>query len=218
MLRLSAISKRFAGRPVLADLSLSAPAGTLTLIAGPNGSGKSTLLGIMAGLIRADAGTVTCAARPGGIGYLGHDTLVYPRLTALENLAFWSSLHGLPHSGKALLAVLDRVDLAARADDPAGSFSRGMAQRLSLARLLLLSPELALLDEPMTGLDAASARRVRAELLALKRNGAALVWVTHDLAFDMAEADAVLALQRGDGHTLYARGEFARIDPGAETC
>lgn len=211
MLRLTAISKRFARRPVLENVTLAAKPGTLTLLAGPNGSGKSTLLHIMAGLARPDKGSVECAARPGKIGYLGHETLIYPQMTALENLAFWCSLHGIAHSSKILLDALERLDLAARADDAAGSFSRGMAQRLSLARMLLLSPELALLDEPLTGLDAASVKRVRAELLTLKRNGAALVLVTHDLANDLAGADAALVLQRDATHELYAPDEFSRL-------
>ena len=218
MLRITSISKRFTRRPVFENLSFTAGSGTLTLLAGPNGSGKSTLLHIAAGILHPDKGYVECNARPGGIGYLGHDTLIYPQLTALENLAFWCSLHGGKASGKTLLDALDRTGLASRADDPAGSFSRGMAQRLSLARMLLLSPDLALLDEPLTGLDTASAKHVRAELLTLKQRGAAILWVTHDITGDMAEADMILTLKRDAAHTLHTRNEFSHILQESAPC
>lgn len=218
MLRLDSVCKRFAGRPVLEDVSFAALPGSMTVIAGANGAGKSTLLHIAAGLLRPDKGEVTTTARPGGIGYLGHETLLYPQLTALENLQFWNALHGMGASETTLLNALERMDLAPHADEAASAFSRGMAQRLSLARLLLLEPELVLLDEPLTGLDTASVRRVRDELLDLKQNGAALVWVTHDLQSDLVDADAALLLKRDATYSLFARAEFSRILPEAAPC
>lgn len=214
MLRLSGIGKAYGGRTVLASLTLHAAPGTLTLITGPNGAGKSTLLHIMAGLIRPDAGFIECMVPAGKTGFLGHDTLLYPNLTALENLAFWERLHNKTPDASAQLAALDRMNLAPFADDAAGGFSRGMAQRLSLARLLLLSPILVLLDEPLTGLDADSAALVRAELLNLRRSGASLVWASHDPRRDGENADAVLHLS-GNGeytYTAYGRGTFRPYD------
>lgn len=203
MLRLLAVSKLYNHRPVLRELSLEIKPGTLTVVAGPNGAGKSTLLKIIAGLLPPDGGAVERAAALGEIGWLGHDTLIYPNLTALENLAFWRSLHNLPNDEKTLMAALDRMGLERFADDLSGGFSRGMAQRLSLARMLLLSPRLALLDEPLTGLDAASAKRVREELTELQSRGTAFVWVSHDLANDLHDADAALLLQSNATHALY---------------
>lgn len=198
LLRLEAVGKAHNARAVLRGVTLDVAPGTLTLVTGPNGSGKSTLLRIMAGLSRPDNGSVTYYGPPGSIGYLGHETLLYPQLTAMENLEFWARLHGLPPDGDAPFDALDRMGLDAHADERAGVFSRGMAQRLSLARLFLLSPSLILLDEPLTGLDASSAARLRDLAPALKARGAALVWVTHDPDADAAHADAVLTI-KGDG-------------------
>ncbi len=197
MLRLDGVCKHYGERDVLRGVTLAARPGSVTLLAGPNGAGKSTLLHIMAGLLRPDAGTVAHAAPPGGVGYLGHSSLIYPGLTALENLEFWCRLHGVPSDEDILMMRLARMGLAAFADEKAGVFSRGMTQRLSLARLFLLRPVLVLLDEPGTGLDAASLACLRAELAASKDNGAALVWVTHGLADDLEAADQIVLLQDG---------------------
>lgn len=216
MLRLAAVCKRYNDRHVLRDLSLAVNPATVTLVAGPNGAGKSTLLRIMARLAPPDSGTVTVTAAPGATGYLGHETMLYPALTALENLAFWSELHQKPADEATLLRALDRVGLAAFADDAAGVFSRGMAQRLSLARLLLLAPTLVLVDEPLTGLDTPSAASVRRALLGMKENGAAVVWVTHTVEDDLAFADHVLLLRGNGSHALCTRDEYARRAASSE--
>ncbi|CAK7023274.1 MAG: Linearmycin resistance ATP-binding protein LnrL [Desulfovibrio sp.] len=202
MLRLFGIGKTHGGRTVLHDLSLHVAPGTFTLVTGPNGAGKSTLLHIMAGLSRPDSGRVERNVPPGKTGFLGHETFLYPNLTALENLAFWCSLHGARKKETALLDALDAMHLAPFADDMAGGFSRGMAQRLSLARLLLLGPSLVLLDEPLTGLDVDSATLVRAKLLRLQENGAALVWVSHDPEHDGRAADMIVHLDIGGAYSV----------------
>ncbi len=211
MLRLAGVCKRYGERQVLQNVTLEARPGAITLLAGPNGAGKSTLLHIMAGLLRPDKGTVDCDAVPGAVGYLGHGSLIYPDLTALENLEFWCALHRVPGDEAALLAWLSRMGLAAFADEKAAVFSRGMIQRLSLARLFLLQPSLILLDEPGTGLDAASNDLLRAELAAARGRGAALVWVTHHLDEDLPLADEVVVLRNGRSETR-ARDAF---DPSA---
>lgn len=209
MLRLDGIGKAYGGRQILKDLSLRVAAGTLTLVTGPNGAGKSTLLHIIAGLIRPDSGTVTRDAPAGKTGFLGHETLLYPNLSALENLAFWSALHAISADETVFMEALDHMKLAPFADDAASGFSRGMAQRLSLARLLLLSPSLVLLDEPLTGLDAESAQLVRAKLLRLRETGAALVWVSHDPERDAGPANAVLRLASGGSYEYETCGGAA---------
>ena len=108
----------------------------------------------MAGLARPTVGTVKRFCEDGGLGYLGHATFIYPGLTALENLAFWSGMHRNLTDKATLSKALARVELAPFAEERAGTFSRGMAQRLNLARILLQSPPLLLLDEPGTGSDA----------------------------------------------------------------
>lgn len=196
MVRLQGVGKRYGARTVLRDVTLSLAAASVTLLAGANGSGKSTLLRIIAGLCRASSGTVTHALPPGSIGYLGHQTLIYPEFSALENLRFWATLHRLAVTDSALLDVLERMDLSLFAHEAARTFSRGMAQRLSLARLFLLSPSLILLDEPGAGLDDASQSLLRRETACARERGAALVWVTHTPEQDMPFADVLLRLEK----------------------
>ncbi|MDE5879564.1 MAG: ATP-binding cassette domain-containing protein, partial [Desulfovibrio sp.] len=141
---LERVGKRFGAARVLRNVDAAFPRGTVTLVTGGNGAGKSTLLKIMAGLSRPSAGRVlrAGAGEEGGaeptLGYVGHATFLYPGLTALENLAFWRRAHGFRPDGAALLALLERVGLAAHAHERARVFSRGMAQRLNLARVLML--------------------------------------------------------------------------------
>ena len=208
MIRLEAVGKDFGKRTVLRNLTFSVHAGSIVLVVGPNGAGKSTLLHVMAGLCRPDAGAVVSQVPDGGIGYLGHAALTYPELTALENLAFWCALHGMRVSETAMLDALALMELVPFADERAGTFSRGMAQRLSLARMLLLEPTLALLDEPLAGLDSVHAARMREEFALLKARGVAVVWVTHDLANDAPFADAVLVLERNGSYALHDATTF----------
>ena len=159
MLRLENLAKLYGLKVVFKGVSCRFTAGSITLLAGGNGAGKSTLLRIIAGLSRPSAGEVIFdgtgvggVAREDGprLAYLGHATFVYPGLSALENLQFWARAHGLRPSRAELLALLEHVGLAAHAEERAGVFSRGMAQRLNLARVLLLDADLVLLDEPGT--------------------------------------------------------------------
>ena len=134
LLKLAGIGKLFGARAVLRNISFEVHPGTVTLLVGANGAGKTTLLKIMAGLARPTVGTVERFCEDGGLGYLGHATFIYPGLTALENLAFWSGMHGNPTDKATLSEALARVELAPFAEERAGTFSRGMAQRLNLAR------------------------------------------------------------------------------------
>ncbi len=201
VLRCADLAKRFGDKAVFAGVGLSLEAGRVLLVVGENGAGKSTLLRVLSGLSRPSAGTVERAAPPERTGFLGHRTFLYPRLSAVDNLRFWARLFGLPSGEDDVLPLLERVGLTHAAFEEAGSFSRGMAQRLSLARVLLPEPELIFLDEPATGLDTASRALLRQEIAAARERGASLVWVSHDLAGDLALADAVLELAgpRGGG-------------------
>ncbi len=197
MLTLRRVAKFYGSRLIFKEVGFSVPPGSITLLAGPNGAGKSTLLKIMAGLLRPSAGQVDMDPQI-RLGYLGHQTFIYPDLSALENLAFWSRLHGQKPAESRLLAALERVDLAPFAQERAGGFSRGMAQRLNLARVFLLDFNLLLLDEPGTGLDLPSAAILAREIQAARARGAAVVWVSHNLVEDLPRADfaAIIAQRR----------------------
>lgn len=192
--RLHRVSRFFGDRAVLRDIDLDIVAGQALLVVGPNGAGKSTLLRLVAGLMPPSEGAVELALPSGSIGYVGHRTLIYPKLTARANLRFWQSLAGRPRDEAAILAVLTRVGLERFADEEAGVFSRGMSQRLSLARVFLTEARLLLLDEPATGLDPASAAMLRREIRQAADAGAAVVWVSHTIAADLPACDRVLVI------------------------
>jgi len=210
VVRLSRVSRFFGDRPVLRRLDLTVEAGRVLLVVGQNGAGKSTLLRLLAGLLPPSEGEIVSDLPPGAIGYLGHKTLSYPTLTARANLAFWRSLYGLPRDEAAVEALLDRVGLARYADEVAGVFSRGMAQRLSLARVFSTRPRVLLLDEPAAGLDPASAAWLGREIRAAAKDGAAVVWVSHQILSDRLLADRLLCLH--GGRATYD-GPAADFDP-----
>lgn len=189
------VGKFFGSRLVLRDVSAQVLAGQALLVVGGNGAGKTTLLKIMAGLCRPSAGDIDLRVAPEACAYLGHATFLYPRLSARANLTFWGRMYGAAHAREDLDAVLARVGLLRVAEEPAGTFSRGMAQRLNLARVFLVKPRLVFLDEPGTGLDPASQDLLRREIEALKGAGAGVVWVSHHLAADLPCAETVLHLK-----------------------
>lgn len=195
VLRLRRVCRFYGERPVLKNIDLGLVPGEVLLVVGPNGAGKSTLLRILAGLLPPSEGEVDSRLAPGETGYLGHRTLIYPKLTARDNLTFWQAMHGLPRDPAAVSAVLARVGLARFADEEAGVFSRGMSQRLSLARVFLTGPRLLLLDEPASGLDPASAAMLRREIRAAAEAGAAVAWVSHNVLADLPACDRVLCLR-----------------------
>ena len=215
LLEARGVGKFFGSRLVLREVSVCALAGEALLVVGGNGAGKTTLLKIMAGLCRPSAGEVALNVPPEKCAYLGHATFLYPRLSAGANLAFWGRMYGLAPSGEDIAAVLERVGLAHVEGEPAGTFSRGMAQRLNLARVFLINPSLVFLDEPGTGLDPASQDLLRREIQNLKDSGAAVVWVSHHLASDLVLAEKVLHIK--DTRVAYY-GAAAGFDAGGLTC
>ena len=209
------VGKFFGSKLALRDVNCQARAGEALLVVGGNGAGKTTLLKIMAGLSRPSAGEVDLRVPPEAQAYLGHATFLYPRLSAEANLLFWGRMYGLAPSRADIDAVLDRVGLARVGAEPAGTFSRGMAQRLNLARVFLIGPKLVFLDEPGTGLDPASQELLRREIETLKASGAAVVWVSHHLAADLPLAEQVLFLK--DAGAAYY-GPVGGFDAGGLTC
>ncbi len=199
MLTLHKVSKFFGQRCVLKEVSLSVSAGSITLLMGANGSGKTTLLRMMAGLTKPSLGQVAHGVDERYRAYLGHNTFLYPALTAVENLQFWGQAYNIAPDNALLshiMAVLERVELSPFAEEKAGVFSRGMAQRLNLARVLLLQPKLWLMDEPSTGLDVRSTLLLQREVLAAKESGAAIVWISHDKESDAPLADRIAYIEK----------------------
>ncbi len=193
--RLDNIAKIFGSRIIFKNVSLELHSGEIALLAGPNGAGKSTLLKILAGLSSPDSGNVAIQCQS---AYLGHHTFLYPALTAIENLRFHASLGGQTPDAQKMVSALETVGLAAHALEVTRFFSRGMAQRLSFARVLLSDAGLLLLDEPFTGLDAAARDMMRQELLNFRRRGAAILFVSHSPETDAVFSDVVLTLANGE--------------------
>lgn len=215
-MKLSQVGIRYGGRVILREISLEIFPASITLLIGANGAGKTTLLRIMAGLAKPSVGKVAFTfeeqEKKVPIACLGHATLIYPKLTALENLTFWCKLFQCDSNRERLLSTLARVGLTRYAEEYAGGFSRGMAQRLALARVLLLDPALLLLDEPGTGLDQEAKAMLHSEIVKAKERGAGVVWITHDLAADAECADRLLAITK---HRLSYDGDPAKY-PVAE--
>ena len=193
MIRARQLSKRFGDRRALRGVDLDVDRGGFVLVTGPNGSGKTTLLRLVAGLAAPTGGTVEVAVERGRVGYLGHEPLVYRELTALENLDLYGRLYRVPERPERIGMLLERFGLWQVRRERAGSFSRGMLQRLALCRALLHEPELLLLDEPFNALDAEGAALLDAELARLHPSRTFLV-ATHDPARLAPLATARLAL------------------------
>jgi len=187
------LGRRFASKRVIRDLDFEVRAGELLLVTGPNGSGKSTLLALMAGLLAPTEGEIEVDLPRGRIGYLAHEALVYKELTSLENLELYGRLYHVAERRETIGALLERFGLWEVRHQRVGSFSRGMQQRLALCRVLLHGPDLLLLDEPYSGLDA-SARSLVDDVLAEAAGAKTLVVASHEPEHVRPLATQALAL------------------------
>ena len=210
--------KQFGGRRALDGLDLELPQGAFLSIFGPNGAGKTTLLRELALLARPTGGDlrilgVDALEEPDVLRLISHKSMLYGDLTARENLAFFASLYGLegPEAGARIYELLRLVELDHRANDCARTFSRGMQQRLSIARALINDPELVLLDEPYSGLDPHAAELFD-RLIVRVRDGRTFVMVSHDLekGFDLCTHALIMARGRA-----VVCAETAKIDRAA---
>jgi len=204
VIELDGLTRHFVERTVLRDVSLTLKPGQTLAVLGRNGAGKSTLLRILATLLRPHAGSAKLFGEPlprqgwkvrGRLGLLGHEPLLYRDLSGRENLIYHARLHRVTLD--RVEQVLTQVGMHERADDPVRSLSRGMVQRLTVARAVLHRPELLLLDEPRSNLDPAASELV--EPLIGRASGTTRVLTSHDPQAALAEADIVLALHGGRG-------------------
>jgi heme exporter protein A len=200
------ITKWFGPRVALAGVDLSIDQGQFVTLLGPNGAGKTTLLRILATLSRPSSGTLRIGgldpSRHGdqvrrGIGFLSHRTLLYDDLTAEQNLHFYARMYDLPQSSGRVADLLEQVGLRARRHDLLHTFSRGMRQRLAVARSVLHRPRVLLLDEPYTGLDAQAVEVLTALLAELAVEGCAILLATHRLDRGLVTGQRVLVLHKG---------------------
>ena len=199
--------RRFGTATVLAGIDLRAAPGEILAVFGPNGAGKTTLMRILGTLLAPTAGAVSlfgddafgsqARALRRRIGLVAHETFLYPDLTATENLLYYARLYRLDDGVARTAELLAWAGLEAHRARPVRSFSRGMAQRLALARALLHRPELLLLDEPFSGLDAAGADAVETVLARMRDAGGTVIFTTHDVARGLGLSDRACILNRG---------------------
>jgi ABC-type multidrug transport system ATPase subunit len=193
MIRARRLGKRFGDKRVLRGVDLDVERGALAVVTGPNGSGKTTLLRLCAGLAAPSEGELEVAVPRAAIGYLAHEPLVYRELTALENLDLYGRLYHVDERRERIGMLLERFGLWDVRHGRVATYSRGMTQRLALCRVLLHEPQLLVLDEPYTALDAAGAELLDAQLAELRGTHTLLV-STHDPERVAPLATARLAL------------------------
>jgi heme exporter protein A len=224
-LELRGVSKFFGDLAALKGVSLRLEEGDSVLVYGPNGAGKTTLLRTLATLSRPSEGEILFdgvnlhsdpAAGKSSLGFVSHATFLYGELTARENLRFVGTLFGLPDLARRMEDVMELFGLRERASEPVRGLSRGLQQRVSLARAFLHNPSFLLLDEPFTGLDATARSGLELLLRRLPEQGKALVFSTHDFAQGAALATRLVALESGrvryDGPLKLAPLEALRIE------
>jgi heme exporter protein A len=208
------LSRAFGARRAVEGVTFALRGGESLALFGPNGAGKTTLLRMLAGLLRPTAGEARIGgvALPGGaaarrrVGLISHQSMLYAALSARENVEFAARLHGVAEPAVAAERALAAMRVEDRADAPVRLLSRGLQQRVSIARAMVHAPDVVLLDEPFTGLDENGARALTATLETLAASGAALVLVTHNLAEGLALATHVAVMRSG---------RLARLEPRA---
>ncbi len=200
------IHKAFGVVQALRGISFSLDAGDFLTIFGPNGAGKTTLIKILTGLTSASGGTAKVAGFEVGngdsrlrreIGVIAHATCLYADLSALENLVFYANMYNLENPEDRAIEAIKEVGLEGRMHDRIGTFSRGMQQRISIARAVIHDPSILFLDEPFTGLDPHGSRVLKEYLHSLHTKKRTIIMTTHDLSCGMEMGDKVAVQMKG---------------------
>lgn len=216
----ASLAKFFGKRPAVAGVDLTLSAGDCLALFGPNGAGKTTLLRLIAGLLKPTTGTVRVqgvdvrrdALARARVGLISHHSMLYAPLTALENVVFAARLHGLRDAAASARAALDAMRVLDRADVPVRTLSRGLQQRVSIARATVHEPSVILLDEPYSGLDEAGAHALTTLLRSVKQRNATLVLVTHNVNEGLALATHAAIMTSGRFARLERREEARGFD------
>ena len=213
------LSRRFGGTLAVDAVDLEVRAGEALAVFGPNGAGKTTLLRLLTLGLRPTTGTFRiagCAPRRDSllirrqIGVIAHATRLYDALTGRENLELYARLYGVAEPRARAAELLRSIDLEHRADEPVRVLSRGLKQRLTIARALVHDPALLFLDEPFAALDPQATALLRAALGEARARGTTIVLVTHNLGLGLALADRFVLLARG---RIEAEGRAPGTDP-----
>jgi heme exporter protein A len=201
-----ALVRRYGRLVALDRVSFTVAPGESIALFGPNGAGKSTLLRILATLLRPTAGELTLFGESGRaarrvarrrIGFLAHESFLYPDLTPAQNLTFYARLYGIPERRRRVAELLEAVGVVGWAHRPLRTLSRGLEQRCAVARVMLHEPDLILLDEPFTGLDADGVAMLLSVLHDAVGRGSAVVLSTHDVDLGLAATRRSVLLRRG---------------------
>ncbi len=200
------LGKAYDDRRVLRDITFDIAPGSFVALLGANGAGKSTLLRVIASLIPATSGDLKLFGESIGdnasklrarIGMIGHQPILYRDLTVMENLVFFGRLYDVPHPKLRAAQLLEQLRMSHRAADPVGTLSRGMTQRVAIARSLMHDPALLLADEPFAGLDAPSTRDLEQLLAQLHEQGRTIILSNHDIAQSLKLAQRAIVLRGG---------------------
>lgn len=223
-LKATDLVRSFGERRAVSGVSLTLAAGDCLALFGPNGAGKTTLLRMLGGLLRPTSGSafIDGMALPGGpdvrarVGLVSHQTMLYDELTARENVEFAARMYGMSDVRAAATLVLTRLGASQFADVRVRALSRGMQQRVSVARAIVHGPSVLLADEPFTGLDAAGASALTGMLAGLRESGATVIIVTHNLEEALALCTVAAIMREGrlvrmDHAPIPARDEYTAL-------
>ncbi|MDX8359499.1 MULTISPECIES: ABC transporter ATP-binding protein [Bacillaceae] len=206
MIKTSLLTKKIGEKEILRGVNLTVKEGETTALLGPNGAGKSTVLKIISGLLEATSGDVLInnmklkaneEVIKKTIGFLSHSSYLYDHFSPIENLVYYGKLYDVEDIEVRAKELISMVGLSLFMHEPVRSFSRGMLQRIAIARAIIHSPSILLLDEPHTGLDQRAVSILNNVILQLKQEGTTIIMVTHDFHQLIETCDKAIVMKQG---------------------